>query len=328
MSSVPSASPQAAAAATPFTSVIRSELFAMRYDSDLSARRAPASLGGVQAGPVDVLRYVGGGEHWGGRDTRLIERDHADYHVVSIPLSGCLSVTQNGWSADLEPGRFTIVSTTRPFSARIRPAAHRSEFAALHVRVPGALLRRRLPQLDDHCGRELAMLPGSPRLMLSLFEVLLAQGPFLPAERIERFGDTLVDAIAAVAETLIERSARRPEPSSSLQRTLQRAQAYINAQLGDPDLDPARVAAHCGVSTSYLHAAFAAHAPMPVAQLIRESRLQACREAFADPQLQQRSILQIAGDWGFDDASHFSRLYKARFGLTPREARRLGARRH
>ena len=59
----------------------------------------------------------------------------------------------------------------------------------------------------------------------------------------------------------------------------------------------------------------------PVAQLIRETRLQACREALQNPRLRQRTILEIAGDWGFDDPSHFSRLYKLRFGRTPREDR-------
>jgi AraC-like DNA-binding protein len=59
-----------------------------------------------------------------------------------------------------------------------------------------------------------------------------------------------------------------------------------------------------------------------VAGYIRERRLQGCRAALLAPMLQQRSIIEIAGDWGFEDPSYFSHAYKARFGVTPRQDRK------
>jgi AraC-like DNA-binding protein len=34
-----------------------------------------------------------------------------------------------------------------------------------------------------------------------------------------------------------------------------------------------------------------------------------------------RTITEIAFGWGFSDAAHFSRIFRARFGCAPRELR-------
>lgn len=304
-----------------FTSVIRSELCAMQFQSDIRARSRPSSLAGVQAGPVDVLRYSGLGEQWGGRDQRLIRSDRADYFVICAPISAQLAVRQNRQDVVLRRGSFTLVSTSRPFSARIRSEAAMEVFSAIHVRVPGALLRRQLPDLDEICGREIHVAPGSGRMMLSLFDIALNEGPHLSFAERERFGASLFDTISDVARLLVEREPQRLQRPSAQQRTFDRAAAFIASRLSDAELDPARVAAHCSVSTRYLHASFAALSTSTVAQIIRESRLQACRESLANPRMRQRTIIEIAGDWGFDDPAHFCRIYKAHFGRTPREDR-------
>jgi AraC family transcriptional regulator, positive regulator of tynA and feaB len=51
-----------------------------------------------------------------------------------------------------------------------------------------------------------------------------------------------------------------------------------------------------------------------------ENRLEACRKALRDQP--GRSISEIAWGWGFNDLSHFTKSFRARFGLSPREWRR------
>jgi AraC-like DNA-binding protein len=45
------------------------------------------------------------------------------------------------------------------------------------------------------------------------------------------------------------------------------------------------------------------------------------RADLCDPALRNRTISDIAFSWGFVDASHFSRAFKARFGCTARDVR-------
>lgn len=50
-------------------------------------------------------------------------------------------------------------------------------------------------------------------------------------------------------------------------------------------------------------------------------RLERCREDLLDPVLSDRPVAAIAMRWGFTDAAHFSRVFKAAYGVTPSELR-------
>jgi AraC-like DNA-binding protein len=58
-----------------------------------------------------------------------------------------------------------------------------------------------------------------------------------------------------------------------------------------------------------------------VAGWIRERRLERCRRALLDPALRHWSVSAIAAHWGFVDAAHFSRVFRAAYGLPPAEYR-------
>lgn len=239
-----------------FGAVIRSELFAMQFESELRMHRQVSSLSGVQAGAVDVLRYRGLGEQWGGRDESLTRRDRADYYVICAPTSARLTVQQDGCNAELHPGSFAVVSTSRPFRARIRPEPASEGFSAVHVRMPGPLVRRHIPHIDAICGREVPVMPGSSRMMLSLFELALTEAPHLPGAARARLGHELLEIFGQVAVAVADGVVRRVTRVSAKARILESARMFIASRLSDPDLSPRQVAEHCGVSTRFLHAAF------------------------------------------------------------------------
>ncbi|WP_416442839.1 helix-turn-helix domain-containing protein [Leucobacter sp. HNU] len=54
---------------------------------------------------------------------------------------------------------------------------------------------------------------------------------------------------------------------------------------------------------------------------IRSQRLEHCRRDLTNPALTDRPVSAIAARWGFIDAAHFSRVFRAHFGSTPREVR-------
>jgi len=93
---------------------------------------------------------------------------------------------------------------------------------------------------------------------------------------------------------------------------------YIDEHLGDSTLAPPAIAAALGISLRYLHLIFT-DAELSVAATILVRRLDRCRVALVDQPA--RSISEIAYAHGFNDAAHFSRTFKARFGFSPRELR-------
>jgi AraC-like DNA-binding protein len=99
-----------------------------------------------------------------------------------------------------------------------------------------------------------------------------------------------------------------------------RAKRCIEARLGDPALSAARVAETLGVSAGYLHRLFHAAGTTMGAE-IRARRLERCRAELADPLHAGERITEIALRWGFNDMPHFSRAFRAAFGMGPRDYR-------
>lgn len=308
-----------------FAQVVSSEICTYRFDNQ--GRRVPKSarMSSVQLGLLNVVVYEGQGIQWGDRCPAQIRDDPSDYFVLSMPLSAQLSIHQDGIDCDLLPGSFAFVTTARPSQAIIQSLIPGGVFRSLHVRIPGPMLRRRLPNIDDVCNREIKFERGAGVLVRAALEdgarMALAEGGNLGPDA-QYLGNAWLEMICGVAAPTAEAVAHQPSARDRAPVRIRRlAEAYIEAHLRDPALAPVSIAEYCGVSVRYLHAAFASTTSTTVAAFIRERRLQNCREALMNPFLHQRSIIEIACDWGFEDSSHFSRLFKERFGQSPRQHR-------
>jgi acetamidase/formamidase/AraC-like DNA-binding protein len=94
----------------------------------------------------------------------------------------------------------------------------------------------------------------------------------------------------------------------------------IERRLGDPELAPARVAQAEGISERYLQKLFEGTGSS-FTHYLRERRLQRTWADLSNPAEAHHSISEIAYRSGFNDSAHFSRAFRARFGLSPREFR-------
>jgi acetamidase/formamidase/AraC-like DNA-binding protein len=94
----------------------------------------------------------------------------------------------------------------------------------------------------------------------------------------------------------------------------------IERKLEDPDLTPARVAEAEGISERYLQRLFEGSGSS-FTHYLRERRLQRTSAELSNPAEAHHSISEIAYRNGFSDSAHFSRAFRHRFGLSPREFR-------
>ncbi len=101
---------------------------------------------------------------------------------------------------------------------------------------------------------------------------------------------------------------------------LYRLKAYIHRRLPDPRLSLVETAAAMGISPRYVNALLESENES-FGRYLLAHRLEACRRHLADPALAHRQITEIAFAWGFNDPSHFSRSFKERFGISPRDYR-------
>lgn len=99
---------------------------------------------------------------------------------------------------------------------------------------------------------------------------------------------------------------------------------YIEENLGDPTLTPTRIAAAFRITTRYLHHLFSEE-DETVARFVLRRRLEECARALTSPSQRKRTITAIAFDHGFSSATHFGRVFRARYDMTPREYRNRSA---
>ncbi|MCO5063891.1 MAG: helix-turn-helix domain-containing protein [Rhizobiaceae bacterium] len=153
---------------------------------------------------------------------------------------------------------------------------------------------------------------------------LLADYLFILNRSLEELRATEMPNIVAatrsiVAACLSPSQDRLTEAKSPIDATLlARARRLIDSRLTDHELSPEMLCASLGTSRSRLYRLFE---PLGgVASYIRKRRLLRTRDALSDI-ADGRSIARIAEQWGFLDASAYSRTFRNEFGISPKEAR-------
>jgi AraC-like DNA-binding protein len=141
-----------------------------------------------------------------------------------------------------------------------------------------------------------------------------------PAGR-ARVGAAALDLLTVALAGRLDRSGEVP-PDTSQRALVLRVRAFIEGRLADPDLTPATVARAHHVSLRSLYKLFEGE-PTSVAGVIRERRLERARRDLLDPALAARPVSAIAARWGLTNPAHFSRAFRAAYGASPAEYRRL-----
>ncbi len=283
------------------------------------APRRPFS-GWMQGGPLaDVqLCELAATPHVVARTPRLADTGDGAYFKLNLVVEGQMIVRQDGRETLIGAGDFTICDCARPY--------------AIETRTPLRLLICMLPQealsiTPERMARITATsVPGGHGVGWLLAPFLdrlarLAQAGAVTSE-VERAAQSAVSLVENLCTAqLRERSGLDASARDELAR---RMREYIDEHLGDPDLTPDRIAAAHHVSRRYLYKLFAADG-VSVSRWIRERRLERCRRDLANPVLGDLSVSAIALRHGFTDPAHFSRLFRAAYGVTPSQYRRDAA---
>jgi AraC-like DNA-binding protein len=247
------------------------------------------------------------------RTPAKIARASEDYFLVSVQTAGRGVVSQDGRDARLAPGDFALYDSTRPYTLSFD-----ADFQQLVLMLPGRLLRTELPETERLTATAVSGARGAGHLMINMIRTLADDIDTLAPESAAAVADSVRQILVAGLSTL---PAARRAPLSQLHAYhLERIRACVRARLRDPGLSVASVAAELRMSPSTLHRCWGAQA-CSLADWIWSQRLDGAQRDLCDPGLAGRSVSEIAFSWGFSDAAHFSRAFRARFGRSPRELR-------
>lgn len=275
-----------------------------------------AVTGSLRATELDGLQIaeVGGGGQLVRRTAATIRAADPAHLKIGLQVSGRGLLEQDGREAELRTGDFVLYDTTRPYRLRFDFA-----FRMLVVMCPRTAL-----DLPSGVLRHRTAVPVRAREGLGM-----VVSPFLSGlgQLLEADGGGLSPGLggghlgAAVLDSLAAAFAEEPKGRTASAGSLKaRALAHIEAHLADPGLGPEAVAAALHVSVRYLQRAFEAEGET-VAGWIRARRLERCRRDLRNPGLDSRPVSAVAARWGLVNAAHFSRSFRATYGVSPREYR-------
>jgi AraC-like DNA-binding protein len=277
---------------------------------DVHSERSEAFRGALDAAVAGDIHVFGidADEHSVHRTPGLIARAPQRYFKFSLIERGTGFIVQDGREISLRAGDMAIYDTDRPYSLLFDDTMRMSVvmFPKVMLDIPADTISRLTATRLDGA--------GGVGAMIGPYVASLARGAGeLDGHLARRMFRTADDLAATLLEANLGPEAAAADAHGTL---LRRILDYIDEHLSDSELSPSQIAATHFVSVRHLHAVFNEQGTT-VSTVIRTRRLERCYDALVDPQQAHRSITAIALTNGFVDSAHFSRTFRAHFGVPP-----------
>jgi AraC-like DNA-binding protein len=241
------------------------------------------------------------------RTPAAIRADQVDHYVIRLQRHGHWSGEANGRGIDAKAGDVVVLDLARPTTAC------GAAIDNINLLLPRDALERLVPPFDMH---GLTLRGPMAALLRNHLASLADNLPHIPRAHASAVATATVNLVAACLAPSRETAARAQAPLELARLT--EIRRHIDRHLSSPALKPDDICKALGLSRSTLYAACRSRGG--VIAFIRQRRLERIHALLADPR-EHRRISEIAYQHGFANAAHFSRSFRAAFGVSPHEAR-------
>jgi AraC-like DNA-binding protein len=271
------------------------------------------NLAGAPLGQIEVFRLAAD-SCVAARTRRGVSMLDPECLLVAVQARGKCVVTQAGRTATLQQSDIASYESSHPYTVQAT-----TPFELVVFAIPRSVLGSHGDRLCNQTALRIASVDGIGRLAVPFFLHI--------AERLNTgdvhggdfdLGESVLDLVRALYTG--QRDTAQQHSAGSREPLLVRIKSHIEANLGDPDLSPSRIANANSISVRYLYKLFERE-EIAVSEWIRHRRLDRCRRDIADPALSSETIFATASRWGWASAAHFSRLFHATYGCSPRDYR-------
>jgi AraC-like DNA-binding protein len=259
-------------------------------------------------GELEVAKVTARGIQCVTRSPRQIARAPAAFFHITVQLAGQCRLSQDGREVILRPGDFALHDNARPFRLMFD-----DDVVQTVLQIPRAVLLTRLGPPECFTAIRIDGDTGVGGVLSPALTGLPTHVAAICMETRARLAGNLLDMIATA---LLSHGA---PASLAAEKTLTRIKLWIETELGE-QLSAERIAASCRLSVRHLNRLFERDGTS-LMRYVWERRLARCHRDLIDPAMRHRSIGEIAFASGFNDLSHFSRAYRARYNCSPRVGR-------
>ena len=244
--------------------------------------------------------------------TRLSRYDR-EYIHVSLLETGHVKILQGDRMVTLLPGDIAIFDAAKPYHFVVE-----TPFVQTVLKVHREDLAKRLPNIHDFTVRRIDGNKGAGRIASTQIREVYGQIDDIGPECARTVQRNLLEIVACAVSG--------PEPGLSpmfrehQHLLLRRIMWFVEENLFHDDLTCESVARAVGISERYLRK-LCSTCGYSLSERILNRRLEEASQRLSFANAVKAPITSIAYDCGFKDTDHFSRAFKARFGMTPRDFR-------
>jgi AraC-like DNA-binding protein len=233
--------------------------------------------------------------------------------LVTLQKEGVATVAQEGRESRVGAGDIFVLDPTRPFHIET------GEIRTHSVYLPRDRMRQLVPNIDDLTALTVPGHGGPGAMFRAVLDELFDMVPHLTDDTADRIAD-MIPHVLVTALSALDRSDTMAQ-SRLKQFHRERVCRYIHDNLSDPQLDVSMIATATSLSARYLYQLFD-NESVTLMKSVWNKRLDNCHRELATASLRGRSISEIAYSWGFSDVAHFSRAFRERYKISPREFRK------
>jgi len=249
------------------------------------------------------------------RTPELIARSSEALVAVGIQVSGTATLIQDGRRAEVGEGDLVMYNTARPYSFD-----YPERFSTHVFQVPHRALGVSDADILQVSGTVIGLTNGFGGVLQPFLSTLATSAhSYSPA-----LGGKLANSVISILATLVAEGTRQvsADAVTARSRLVPRIRNHIDRRLRDPALSPEAIAKAHHISVRYLHRLFEGEG-ITVGRLIQQRRLEECARELARRGRTIPTVSAVAQRWGFVSPSHFSRAFRATYGVSPREWRTL-----
>jgi AraC family transcriptional activator of tynA and feaB len=272
-----------------------------------------ASLKAAQFGGIGFVEAISTPTRVVHSHTSVASHAAAAY-LVHIQCRGTCINRQANTEVVLGAGDFVLCDNTLPCELVLGGENH-----MLVLRIPQALLKRRIPTPELYINRHMRGDRGSSFLaanFVTLFWQECQEALTQPS------ADRLAESVCDLLATAFMESGCASLDGSTVQTLWKlRIRRFIDMHLSDPELTPTAIASYFKISPRYVHKLYASE-DEAVSRYILRRRLEACHRSLTDVNQSAKTVSTVAFDWGFNNTTHFARVFRERYGVSPSDLRR------
>ena len=271
-----------------------------------------AELDAYKVGPLNMF-MIDAPAHRVSRSDLRTEIPLDEVFKLVLQLEGRADIRQRDRVFRLHPGDWSLYDPRVPYSI-----TNHERSRLLAITIPRQQFKGiKMPELHT-CEAQTPSMRGLNAVLGSFLTSLVEQLPSLPNGVGQPVGDTVLGLLASTLATQKdERHGAMQMPSVFKARVKQ----FVHAHLADSDLSLDLIAQELRCSKRYLHRVFEDE-ELTLDRFIWLTRLERCADALRAAVGRPSSVSEIAFAWGFNSSAHFCRLFKAHFGVSPRDFQR------